>query len=255
MTKRIAVAIIGAAGLLSGCNVSQPTPGCIVQDGEWQAKYTLKSTELANQACGALKGEAFGVYKFTDPKKAGSTILAIRPEGAAALIVHHYETTTTDSSGKEVTEDVSFRRVEDATSATSISAFAEEPDAQSFCAGTSVKPAQVDAPVVYDKYQTTKEVAAATSVNYTFDKVEVYSDPAAPGTQLRAELSYTEGGCTAKYDVVAMWPIVHCTPGSDKPAESCGAGSGINPDFAVQCDAELEVCVPSKPIPSLISSN
>ena len=251
MTKHIAVAMIGAAGLLSGCNFSQPMPGCIVQDGDWQAKYTLKTSEHAGQACGALKGEALGVYKFTDPKKAGSTILAIRPEGAAALMVHHYETTTVDSSGKEVTEKVAAPRVTDARVATTIGSFADEPDANSFCGGTSFTPAAVNASVVYDKYQTTKEVAPAQSLTYSFDKVEVYSDPAAPGTQLRAELSYTEGGCTAKYDVVAMWPIVECTPGSTDPKTSCGEGSGVNPDFAVECDQALKVCVPSKPIPSL----
>ena len=34
------------------------------------------------------------------------------------------------------------------------------------------------------------------------------------------------------------------------PSLFCGEGSGINPDFAVECDADLGFCVPSKPIPS-----
>ena len=53
-----------------------------------------------------------------------------------------------------------------------------------------------------------------------------------------------------------MWPQVPCIVGSEKPSESCGEGSGANPDFALKCEADLVApgvgaCVPAKEVPSL----
>jgi len=48
MTKRIAtaVAVLGAASIISGCAIEQPSAGCFVQDSSfalWQAKYIPKT--------------------------------------------------------------------------------------------------------------------------------------------------------------------------------------------------------------------
>jgi hypothetical protein len=110
--------------------------------------------------------------------------------------------------------------------------------------------AKVDATEVLH-INTNEQLVAAEMVSYTFETVEVYSHPSAPGTQLRGTMKYSDGaGCEAEYTVNALWPQTSCVPGSTKPAESCGEGSGLNPDFDAVCDADLEACVLTKPAPS-----
>src|SRR5689334_20956639 len=99
MSKRIlsAVALLGAAGFISGCSIEQPSAGCIVQDATdapWQAAYFLKSGD-ATKSCGQLKGEALGVFKFVNPYPdqhpgVPASRLAIRPEGTASRFVGTY---------------------------------------------------------------------------------------------------------------------------------------------------------------------
>lgn len=253
MTKRIvtAVAAFGLASIISGCDLKQPSAGCIVQDSSfanWQAKYVLKNAADASKACGGLKGEAIGVWKYTDPTKPNSNRLAIRTEGAAALTAdYEYEYTT--AGGAKETETV--RRVEDAATATALaSTLSEEPDAEGMCQATGFNVATVTATEVRHVV-TNEQLVAQESVSYAFEKVEVFSHPSAPGTQLRGTLKYSvNGGEACEYTVNALWPQIGCVPGSNKPAESCGEGSGLNPDFDAVCDAELEACVLAKPAPS-----
>lgn len=268
MSKRnvvTAVAMIGAAGLFTGCNFSQPTAGCIVQDGVWQAKYTLKTTD-AGPACNSLKGEALGVYKFSDFGKPNSTILTIRPEGAASLTRYYYEVPELDANGdpvmkdgEQVMEEIEVDRLGvDANGepihpsvATAESPFQEEPEADGFCSTQGFTKAAAVSALEVRNERDDSLLAEAQDVSYGYSNVKVYSDPTAPGTQLSGTFTYTVNGCTAEYDMVAMWPAVGCDPDSDKPADNCGEGSGINPDFDVVCDAELKACVPAKAIPSL----
>jgi len=235
MSKRIsiAVALLGAAGIISGCQFEQPSAGCQVQDADfanWQAAYTLKNPADASKSCGALKGEALGVFKYVDPDKPSSNRLGIRPEGAAALTEY-----TMDDEDETV-----VARVDNPAVATSLSAtLADEPDANGLCAATNFPTATVSAREVRNA-ATGEVLVAAQTVSYSFSDVQVYSHPSAPGTQLRGTLKYSDGaGCEAEYAVNAFWPQTGCDPESDDPSETCGAGSGINPDFDVRCEAAL----------------
>src|SRR4051794_37452200 len=124
MSKRIAtaVAILGAAGFISGCSIEQPSSGCQVQDstfGPWQAVYVLNNPADASKSCGNLKGEALGVFKYVDPTKPNSSKLAIRSETAAALTEYQVSSTET------------VERVDNPAVATSLSGtMADQPDAQ-----------------------------------------------------------------------------------------------------------------------------
>jgi hypothetical protein len=230
MTKNIvsvAAAIISAGALMTGCNFDQPSAGCIVQDASfanWYAKYDLKDGQNITTDCQAkvLGGETWGVFKFTDPEKEGSSVLTIRPQGL-------YSRATRDPG--------------DPYLQTAVGKLADEVDAQDFCGATEFSAATVNA--------TASSSEAATSITYQFDNVKVYASPRAPGTQISGDLTYTRDNCTFQYSVRALWPAVACVPDSTSPAESCGEGSGINPEFAVECDANLKRCVASKPIPSL----
>jgi hypothetical protein len=229
MTKNIvsvAAAFLGAGLLMTGCNFDQPNAGCIVQDASfanWFAKYDLKEGQNITADCQdyILTGESVGVFKFTDPEQPNSSTLTIRPRGLYSR---------------------ADRDLGDPYLQTAVGHLSDETDAQDFCSATDFSAATVHASAT--------DAEDATDITYQFDNVKVYSAPDAPGTQLTGDLTYTRNGCTAQYTVRAIWPATGCDPESEKPADLCGEGSGINPDFAVQCDPDLGVCVPSKPIPS-----
>ena len=263
MTKRIAtaMAVLGAASIITGCSMEQPSAGCIVQDSSfalWQAKYIPKTEADAAKACGQFKGEELGVWKYANPEASEADIaankaskLAIRPRGAASLTRYTYEYKEVNATtGKEETKSVAVDRVpattEEWAKATSLSTtLPEMPDAEGYCKATGFNAASITATEV-KHVKTGETLAAATTVGYTFSDVEVYSHPSAPGTQLRGSLTYTKDGFTAEYEVWALWPATPCTPGSTDPVTNCGEGSGLNPDFDAVCDADLKRCVPAR---------
>lgn len=249
MTKNIlktALAVFGAGSLMTGCDFEQPEAGCFVQDaGNWYAKYDLVSEpKLADgvTTCTAVPpiGERLGVYKFVDPDNLDKPTLTIRPAGLAGL---------------------GARDQGDPSRQTATGQYSRERDANDFCAANNFSAATVEAAAT--------ATAAATTITYEFSNVRVYSAPKAPGTQLTGELKYTRDGCTSTYVVRAMWPAAICIPGSTEAAASCGAGSGLNPDFVAECatpaapncgalaeqvaEGYTGCCIPSKAIPSFVT--
>ncbi len=249
MTKNIlnaALVLLGAGSLMTGCNFEQPEAPCFVQDSTaWYAKYDPvdepRDTNGAACALVAPLGERIGVYKFTDPDDLSKSLLTIRPNGTASLGAR-------DSGNPQ--------------QQTAVGSLAVEPDANDFCAATGFSTASVNAAATAS--------APAVTVSYEFSNVRVYSAAQAPGTQLTGELKYTRNGCTSTYVVRAMWPAEPCIVGANKetdPADACGNGSGLNPDFDAECMAlptpncgSLDpatytgCCVPKKAIPSFITS-
>jgi hypothetical protein len=287
MSKRIvtAVALIGAAGVISGCTLDQPSAGCIVQDSTdypWQAVYVLKNGD-ADSTCGKLKGEALGVWKYIEFDKDSNeqltkkrSYIGIRPEGLASKFAVTFKDeelnadgTVKIKDGKPVMKDVTVERVDGARdndyaiakAATALSeTLADEPDEKGLCATTGFKPASVTAKQVVREDEVRGEtvvVAPAESLTYTFSDVKVYSDPSAPGTQLTGTLKYSDGpGCEAEYTVLALWPQVECdvdafnSPTEANAADRCDVGSGLNPDFDAVCVADIgpggaAACVPN----------
>lgn len=254
MSKRIAsvVAVLATAGLLSGCG-KQPSAGCIVQDSTWIAKYNL--TNGATGSCAQQPGDLLGVYKFVNPnaseaeRNAGTAArLAIRPSAAAALTVATFRQPGATANTTVLRRDPSGAVIAP-QSATSLSAtFDNASDAEGFCAAGGFPTQVIDAAEV--KNSAGETAVPATRVEYTFKNIQVFASPSAPGTQMRGNLTFKDNACTAEYEVWALWPPVSCTPGSTVPADSCGEGSGLNPDFDVVCDEVLEECVPARRPPS-----
>jgi hypothetical protein len=280
MNKRIAtaVAVFGAAGVISGCELKQPEAGCIVQDASvaaWQASYIPKTEADAAKSCGKLKGEQLGVWKFSDPEASEAQIssntassLSIRPRRLASLtrMTYSYPTGEKDpvtgelvideDTGEPVEKSVTVTRVPQdkwANATTSSATMPEMPDAEGFCKATGFSQASITVEAVTNEKDSSKVEFPAASRTYQYGDIEVYSHPSAPGTQLRGTLTYTEGDCTAEYNVLALWPSVGCDPkAEDKPenaAVRCGAGSGLNPDFKAVCVAGIgaggaAACVP-----------
>ena len=126
----------------------------------------------------------------------------------------------------------------------SIGTLAKEADAQGFCpaiVGTAEKQAPATAQL------------PSTSVSYAWSNVRILAIPLAPGTQMVADLTYTQDGCTTEYEVWGMWPgDVDCANEAGEPDNGICANAGsINPDFSTVCDPTQLKCVPAKRPPSL----
>lgn len=230
MTKNLfktALAVISVGSLMSGCDFEQPVAGCFVQDSSnWAFKYDLVGEpKLADGVtdCAAVPPDAerVGVFKFVDPDHPENAVLTLRPAALTALAGR--------DSGSPSRQ-------------TATGKLAAEPDANDFCAATDFSAAIVEAAAT--------TTAAKTTVTYEFSNWRVYSAPSAPGTQMTGELKYTKDGCTSTYVVRGLWPTIVCDPDSDEPAENCGEGSGLNPDFAATCAPVSHICVPAKAVPS-----
>ncbi|RKH62413.1 hypothetical protein [Corallococcus aberystwythensis] len=218
------VVMLTAAGSLTACDVEQPNPGCIVQDASfatWWAKYDVVSaptgTKTDGSACGATEalevGDNLGVWKFSDPK-AGSNILVVRPQYVSRLGAADANNTF---DSLQVTGALSSDTTDD------------------FCLAPEFNTATVN--------PTSNGVTS--SVAYSLANVKVYSSPSSPGTQMTGEVNFTRNGCTSTYIMRAVWPATACDPRVDQADPdlgyaNCGSGSGINPDFAVQCEAVPE---------------
>jgi len=271
MSKRIAtaVAVLGAAGFISGCALEQPSPGCQVQDSDhpWQAAYTLKNPADASKSCGNLKGEVIGVWKFVkDPLTNPTNQFVVRPYGTASRFASYtYEAQAknedgspkVDENGNAVMEEVEVERVDpEALTATSdggevtakeaatsgVATLAKAPDENGLCLAEGfTREASVSLAEV--RHRDNNEVlASAQTFSYKYNKVQIYSAAQAPGTQLQGEFTYSDGtGCEAEYTMVALWPQVTCDPEAfanpteENAADRCGEGSGLNPDFDAVC--------------------
>jgi hypothetical protein len=221
--------ILGTGALLTACDIEQPSAGCIVQDStSWIATYTIKENQ-PTCATTLPAGETVGVFKFTDPSKPDSTpLLTLRPNGLAS----------------RATRDPG-----DPANQTARGSLSAEPDSEYFCTAQTMSEATVDT--------TTSTTGDKTQIKYAFSNVQVYSHPAAPGTQMRADVTYTRDACTAVYKMNAMWPARPCDPDELAKPENerdlsllCGPGSLINPDFKVKCHEDLHICVVDGDVPA-----
>jgi len=224
--------ILSTGALLAGCDIQQPSAGCIVQDStSWIATYSIKENQPTCPTTLPV-GETVGVFKFTDPNKENSTILTLRPNGLA-------------SRAPRDPGDPSLQTAKGALSA--------EPDTEHFCTAATLSDAMVDT--------TASATGDKTQIMYKFSNVKVYSHPRAPGTQLKADVTYTRDACTAEYKMNAMWPARPCDPDELAKPENerdlsvlCGPGSFINPDFKVKCHETLHICVLDGDVPAFKST-
>ena len=232
---------LGGLSLLAlfALSCDQPPAECTTGHGPFAAVYTLQAKE-GTGACDRLIGELIGLEKYnpsqaSDPKKQDLTRAKLR-----------IRSTDLSAQATEAEEEGSIVEVEaldslgDFVSAT--------PNEQNVCLVPSMSPASISVAL--------GPGLPAAARSYTWSNVKVYVTTAYPGTQMTADLVYSEGECSATYRVVGLWPAVGCDDGTGKPAlELCDpqadpasgrpTGSGINPDFEarVECHPELLLCV------------
>ena len=107
------------------------------------------------------------------------------------------------------------------------------------------------APVVHES--TGEQLKPAQTVEYKYANVEVYAHPQLPGTQLRGTLTYGDGtGCSAEYDVWAIWPATPCVPDSTDPVDELRRGLGPQPGLrrGVRRGSQALRACPASALPS-----
>lgn len=129
------------------------------------------------------------------------------------------------------------------------------PGSDNFCAATFDQPAEQDFSGVTEIDPMTsspKGMPADVKITYAWKDVKLYVTAAAPGTQFSGDLTYTQNDCSVTYHAVGLWPAVDCGKYDDYTGDAIGTdpdsclpeadtaagrpvGSGINPDFPVEC--------------------
>ena len=235
---------LGTALVVSSCD--QPPVLCTCGRGDFAAQYTF----VSGTDCG-IKSEILGMNAYTFEKDGpNSGSMADWWRGSVAI-------------GSERIGWLSDRGAEsmvsDPNPAHKLYVVGDFPTypTNDFCAVPQMKTpdAEIDLPAVPeipDNPMTPapdgKPAVPATHYVYKWTNVNFLVSPVAIGTQMTADLEYTQNNCTGKYRVKAVYPARSCesatTPGQPDP-ERCSPvaqpdkgifeGSGISPDFPVAC--------------------
>lgn len=249
----------GAAALTAaGC--TQPPVACTVSAAmPYTGKYKL-TAGADNGPCAELPGDAlgFGAYNPQNPDgkpDLSRVSMAVRTTFLGSLVAHAAEYGVFDEA--------------EGHAAHAFGAFESGlPDSNGICRPEELSAVVQDLPAVAadegDPEDPEDDIPEqpATSVQETWTGVEVYVTAANAGTQVRGHYALEQDGCTAEYDVLAVFPQVWCgdedsIPDADDDDDNepddtlcaadahplLGYGSGISPDFPVKCDPDLLFCV------------
>ncbi|MET0390847.1 MAG: hypothetical protein ABW321_33045, partial [Polyangiales bacterium] len=215
----------------------QPEPKCNVARGSFWAKYTLVS---GDGQCATLVGEQLDIQSYYAPRSRSdqrpdydNASIAIQPMSITGALWN--------AAGFAEPEPGGVPYAMGRFSTTS-------PDSQAFCQAPELSAASLRLPAV-DAYEvdmcTTAPAAPAYDLRYTFSNVRVYFTPSAIGTQLEADLEYTQDDCTARYKVSAVYPMVSCGATEPLPVDEADGGAE-EPPAGDDSDAG-EPCPPPPP--------
>lgn len=243
MTRNLVVLVLAGAAL-SSCG--QPRVRCFTSIGPYAATFTPTG---GSGPCAELKGDVLGLASYNPPRADGlpdleQATLAIGVRALGALAERA-------AAAGVVDETEGHARVARGAFPTM------EPNEDDLCVVPEMEPAHLAFPalpaVVDDEGNEVEPAQPATDVRYAFSDLRFYVTAGTRGQQMKAKLEYTENGCTATYDVLAVFPAVNCTGEDGGPddawcdpgpnATNGGVGSGIQPEFPTTCDPELLLCV------------
>jgi hypothetical protein len=268
---RMTLIACGLSLAASGC-AEQNNVQCAAAVGEFAAKYELKS---GTGPCAELPGEILGLQTYvTNPQKGGDRrpSIAIK-SGRVGEFVANGENEEWIVDGKAQ----SVEPVLDTNTSHQFYSFGKFekrlPNGKDICTVPTLSDAALTLPEIAehevrdgdnDDGDDTNgidtlpvDAQPAQNLKYKWSNVRVYVTPALTGVQFAADLSYTEGSCTAKYSVKAVSPATWCDDGNGKPDDSlCVPGSdpwapSLSPDIPVKCDPELLLCVIDGDFPAL----
>lgn len=220
-------ASLATFALAVACAGGEPPPQCTVGRGGNAVRYTLVQ---GTGACANLKGEVVGAQSYRVPGSGQPPTLALQPHALVAFQGQDPDTShLTYSSGAYTTD---------------------YPEQDDFCTVPTTSEARQSVPA--------SGSAAARDLRYTWSNVRIYDTTEIPGTQWTADLTYSEGACTATYKAVGLFPAISCavTQGGKPVVDANGKlvtdpalcasrflGLSIDPHFPVTCDGDTGLCV------------
>ncbi len=240
--------VLTAAGTVAfTTSCAQPLMNCTSAHGKFAAEYTLTEGDAAS-TCARLAGDVLGMETYFQAGGPNGTPdyenakLAIRPESLGKMIEY------ADARGAIDIDEVFY-------DANAIGSFTDGfPDDETFCMVDDFTAASVslpsidgvpDDPATADQEES-QPTLPAIELTYQWSNARFVVSADAQGTQFEADLEYTQDGCTAKYHVVGVHPVVKCKSNDDCNDEN----NGINPDFAVRCNTNLGLCVLDAELPA-----
>jgi len=242
-------------GLALGLACQQPQPYCTTAHGDFAATYKLKSGD-PQSACGQLTGELLGFQTYSatgglnGTPKFSEASMAIRPSLIGELVergTNSYEPPILDPNAEP----------------NALAKFTTSlPDDEEFCEATKFSvseitlpelpliPGDPDDPETPDVDESTADTPPipATSIRYQWSNARVLVSANYQGTQFSADLKFTQDGCTAEYEVTAVYPAATCEADADCQDTTV---TGINPDFDLKCQTDIGLCVLSGDVPAL----
>ncbi len=213
MPVRTSVAGAWLFGLVA-CH--EPRPRCSIGQGDFAATYRLVS---GSGDCALLRGERLGVQAYYSPKSAADprpdyerASIGIQPQSITDLL------TASAGSAQPNADDLPY----------SLGAFASaQPGPDDFCVVPSLSRARLRLPAIAAQSDACDASdQPAVDLTYEWSNVRVYTTAAAYGTQLSADLRYTQDGCTAVYEVRAVSPAVSCGMMQDEGGDDANDGAG-----------------------------
>jgi hypothetical protein len=247
------------AALQLTCTTDQPKVPCTTAHGAFSVKYTLMAPVAG--ACGTLTAGLVGVQPYSRTGPDGQAVfdrppVALKADEVGNLLAKYKQTvdpTKTYSKGDFMTL---------------------EPGTDGFCQLGPSNAAELNlaaVPAGVDAMGMPTPALPPVQVRYEWSNVRFYVSPSILGTQFSAELAYTKNGCQARYTVRGVYPSVSCgeevmdpvtkmtsvvknanlcSPCAD-PSMGRAMGSGLNPDFAIECDNDSLLCLTTMDPPSL----
>jgi hypothetical protein len=268
--------VIAAAGLLGCGKVTQPKPACRAQNAEYAAHYLNAEEVSGDCADKKLDGEILNLTYYRTTPAGGIPKLAIEPASIA-----HQVGAIDEWNGAEGHEMMQLE-VEHLTDdgEFSLGTFkAESPDDNDICTAPSLSEAGVKIPAIPGDMAMMIDPAPETTIKYKWSNVKFITQPLSNAIHFGADLERTVDGCTMKYKVSAINPVIFCgngtkpkedehgmvVPGETMPDPESGEpdpaackpskageaeGSGLSPDYSYTCVPGILMCLPEKVFPS-----
>lgn len=227
-THRAFTWFLPLAALLGACDAEQPKPQCTVGRGEHAVRYTLVT---GSGACATKRAEKVGAQIFRTPGSGIPPSLVFKPAPLAA------------NEGKD-----------SANPLTATGDFTTEyPGDDEVC----------EAPGFSEARQlVTLPDRGPVLLRYQWSNVRVQGSAAIPGTQWTADLTYSEGDCTATYTAVGLFPALKCERTEKRDGQDVVVrdpalckqprpGLSLDPAFPVSCEETTNLCVLAGAPPAL----
>jgi hypothetical protein len=233
----LASIVIPVGVLVASCG--QPPVTCTVSPAlPYAAKYTLTS---GDGACAELPGDLVGFGAYNPQKVVNGEVQPDLNQVSMAI--------RTNLLGSQVAFALD-NGVVDATEGHAPHAFGPFvdafPDANGICR-PDLAPAEQTLAAVEEDLGDPEDpdddipAQAATSVKETWTDVEVFVTAAALGTQVKGTYTLEQDGCTATYDVIALFPEVFCSeivPDPDLAAIAIVSIDDSGPDGTVEVQTD-----------------